>query len=378
MNCLVCGYFGGGARPDGVSNYLRFLFENTLEGVEYCVTKNRRQWIQDTLKYDFSKQIKTTNVKAIKQHLGLKHSLKPFGYHVNELLSIQGGGEAEGVDLIFCSQGLVYSDIPQVISLDESIIRPEYALRGIPSHSGNDDLFVDNIQKCILSRTVQRKEFKKILFWSDKAREDMLRIYPQTEDKSTVLYPPVELPERFGASRGGGKVRICFVGLDWLRKGLLILLHVFENLKKKYDNIELVVVTDESFSKIEPNSMVKTFYNLPPKDAFPGIYLDSDIFVLPTRFESFGYSVLEAMACGLPVVTSDVYAMPEIVEDKKTGYLTPYGDMNALEEKLAELIENASLRKKMGEAGRKRVEEKFSMQVFKKELSKVYREALSV
>lgn len=63
-----------------------------------------------------------------------------------------------------------------------------------------------------------------------------------------------------------------------------------------------------------------------------GILADADIFVLPSETESFGLSALEAMACGLPVVATNVGGIPEIVEHGKSGVLCPLGDLDALSE----------------------------------------------
>jgi len=370
MKCFVGGYIGAKERPHGGTQYVRNLLENPPEGVEYLLPKSKVSWL-NTGYYQFLRRYKTVDVSEAPYNPNLPKISKHLRWRTPELrtLKIQ-----EEVDLIFYNQGFFLSNQPYVSSIEGDYVitnRTEYSpFKEVNMNTSLAKLY----QRIILRRILLKENLKKILFWSNKALTESMKLFPEIKDKSCVLYPSVELPEP-GGKKEVERVRLLFVGGDWIRKGFLLLAGVFAELRKKYD-VELSVVTEKTFSVAEPGEDLRVYYNLPYEQVFPRVYLNSDVFVLPTRFETFGYSVLEAMACGLPVVTSDVYAMPEIVEDGKTGYLTPYGDMKALEEKLASLIEDASLRKRMGRAGRKRVEEKFSVPVFKEKVAGVYEESL--
>ena len=78
----------------------------------------------------------------------------------------------------------------------------------------------------------------------------------------------------------------------------------------------------------------------------------ADLFVLPSRFDSFPVVLLEAMAAGLPVVASDVGAVAEVVADGETGYVVPAGDEVALAGAVARLVADPGLRERLGKAGR--------------------------
>lgn len=82
-----------------------------------------------------------------------------------------------------------------------------------------------------------------------------------------------------------------------------------------------------------------------------------DIYVAASRLdsESFGVAVLEASACGLPVVVSDAGGLPEVVVDEVTGLVVPREDVAALAGALGRLVASATLRRRLGEAGRERV-----------------------
>jgi glycosyltransferase involved in cell wall biosynthesis len=104
------------------------------------------------------------------------------------------------------------------------------------------------------------------------------------------------------------------------------------------------------------------------RDNLPAIYAIFDIFFLSSLREGICNSLLEAMAMGIPVVATDVGGTKELVIDGQTGYMVPNGDFEAMAQSLLRLASNAGLRKELGIAGRKRIEDKFS---FRCRLSRV-------
>jgi N-acetyl-alpha-D-glucosaminyl L-malate synthase BshA len=68
----------------------------------------------------------------------------------------------------------------------------------------------------------------------------------------------------------------------------------------------------------------------------------ADLFLLPSATESFGLAALEAMACGVPVIASAAGGIPEVVDDGKTGYLAPPGDVATMAERALRILENAA------------------------------------
>jgi glycosyltransferase involved in cell wall biosynthesis len=85
-----------------------------------------------------------------------------------------------------------------------------------------------------------------------------------------------------------------------------------------------------------------------------------DVFVLPSEYEAMPFSVLEAMACGVPVIASNVGGISEIVEDGKTGFLISPGDVEMLTKKLFLLSTNPSMRHRFGIESRRRIIKHFS------------------
>jgi glycosyltransferase involved in cell wall biosynthesis len=84
----------------------------------------------------------------------------------------------------------------------------------------------------------------------------------------------------------------------------------------------------------------------------PAMLRTFDIFAMPSTWEGFGVSALEASAMGLPVVASDIHGIPDVVADGHTGILVSPADSGALSDAIARLARDAKLRREMGEAGR--------------------------
>jgi glycosyltransferase involved in cell wall biosynthesis len=99
-----------------------------------------------------------------------------------------------------------------------------------------------------------------------------------------------------------------------------------------------------------------------------------DAFAMPSIWEGFGIVLLEAMAAGKPVVASRVATIPEVVVDGETGLLVPAGEAAALAEALASLALDPDLARRMGEAGRARLQRHFSVEKMVGDTELLYRE----
>jgi glycosyltransferase involved in cell wall biosynthesis len=105
-------------------------------------------------------------------------------------------------------------------------------------------------------------------------------------------------------------------------------------------------------------------------------YQHADVLINPSLSESFGISLIEAMANGRPVVASRVGGMQEIVIEGETGLFFEPGDADALAESAITLLENPEIRKSMGMAGRRRVQEIFSWDHVTQDLLQQYTRTL--
>ena len=90
-------------------------------------------------------------------------------------------------------------------------------------------------------------------------------------------------------------------------------------------------------------------------------YMDIDIFLLTSLWEGFGYVMVEAMAEKKPVIAFDIKSSAEVVNNGKTGFLVPRGNVEAMALKVIELASNKKLRQEFGSKGYKRVESLFTI-----------------
>ncbi len=157
------------------------------------------------------------------------------------------------------------------------------------------------------------------------------------------------------------RVRVTFVGYFGRHKGLDVLVRALGRLNRP----DLCVRLVGSGAEASALRALAASLGVADRLEFPGrvdnreiarVYRDTDIYCLPSVCpENQPVTITEAMACGIPVVASDLGGCPELVADGETGLLFPAGDDEALAACLARLADDPALRRRMGEAGRRRI-----------------------
>ena len=206
---------------------------------------------------------------------------------------------------------------------------------------------------------------RHIVSWSKWARQGLADEYEVPSTKVTVIPPGVTVQEwhrPVPRQPHNGPVKILFVGGNLERKGGLLLLEAFRQLRSEHEQgrlpaVELHLVTRDQVEK-EPCLYV---YNEMQANSAPlkQLYFDSDIFCLPTFGDCLPMVLSEAGATELPVVSTDVAAIPEIVEDGVTGFIIPPGDTRAITAALRRLVQDPVLRQQQGQRARQLVDEQF-------------------
>jgi glycosyltransferase involved in cell wall biosynthesis len=149
----------------------------------------------------------------------------------------------------------------------------------------------------------------------------------------------------------------CCVGWDFTRRGICL-----SSLPpNRVQGLRFHFVTSSFAGTTGPNVVVHSDL-APNSDELVDLYNDADVFVLPTRADTYSMVALEAMAMGLPVVISDVGGIADIVVEGETGYLLPVDDRSRLRERLRALRADRPLRLSMGSKGRARVEQRFNLE----------------
>ncbi|MEQ8384569.1 MAG: glycosyltransferase family 4 protein [Coleofasciculus sp. A1-SPW-01] len=162
--------------------------------------------------------------------------------------------------------------------------------------------------------------------------------------------------------------RLLYVGRLSAAKGLPILLESLAMLKSSHPEIILTVVGDgedraeleQMTARLELNDHVK-FVGYKSQAEVREYMQETDVFVLPSFAEGVPVSLMEAMAAGVPVVTTQIAGVSELVENGVSGYLIPPGDATTLAERIKTLLTEPQLRTQFGIAGREKVEKEFNL-----------------
>ena len=166
-------------------------------------------------------------------------------------------------------------------------------------------------------------------------------------------------PERV---RTASAPRFLMVGRDFVRKGGEILMRAFTDVRRKIPTAELVLIGPQISS---PPPGVRCLGYLSKKnpahvELIETTYREAGIYVLPSLYEPFGISLLEAMSHSLPCIAANHCAMPEIVRHGETGLVVTPGDSDALAAAMLELAQQPAKAIAFGAAGRKRLLDRYT------------------
>lgn len=163
-------------------------------------------------------------------------------------------------------------------------------------------------------------------------------------------------------------------------KGLRYLLEAVSEVRKK-QSVKLTVIGEPKKNGIIRKLVAELgigdivhFTGRIDNDEFAGYYSRATIAVVPSLYEGFGMPASEAMACGVPVISTSGGALPEVVGD--TGIIVPPADAEALAREIIFLLNNPEQRKKMAQAGIQRVASIFNWPKVASDMVDVYREAI--
>lgn len=224
---------------------------------------------------------------------------------------------------------------------------------------------------------------------SDYNREHLLRF---GGDSKKIVYHPVGIDcKRFHHELSSERIRSRSVRLLSVarlvpEKGLEFSLRAVHQLKQEWPDIHILYdiigegcLRPTLHSLIEQLQLSDTVRLLGAKrqDEVIAALTSSDILVAPSLAEALPVSLMEAHAIGLPVVSSDVGSVKEIVQQGVSGFLVPPGDVTALCRRLAELIDDPQKRAEMGRQGRRHVERHYDIERLNDRLVHIYQELLA-
>jgi glycosyltransferase involved in cell wall biosynthesis len=213
------------------------------------------------------------------------------------------------------------------------------------------------------------KNATSIIALSDSLRKKALKTYPGL--KINVIPNGIE-SHIFRPCKSNYNVKnfkIITVSRLIERKGIQHILKALAELRKEDATIKNIFLLIVGTGKYEYQlkylckqlnlTNIVTFYGFCQRSDLPKLYGQSDIFILPSLAESFGVVFAEAMSCGLPIIGSNVGAIPDLVDDIN-GILVEPGNPTSLKEAIKYMINNKNKWYSMGSASRAKICEQYS------------------
>jgi glycosyltransferase involved in cell wall biosynthesis len=225
-------------------------------------------------------------------------------------------------DLVHSGQSLLDTNLPYVVDFEHASVFcgfNQYALR----RSG----FVQALERVLLD-----KKLKKLLAWSDAAGKSLTNVVNNEEIAQKVeTFYPVMAPAR-PVRRTNKSFNFLFIGKNFYEKGGYESLLAFEKFFDKYDCHFTAIgdIPQEIYVRFSENRKI-TLLPRVPYEKIADFYSNSDVFVFPTHYDTYGFVIPEAFSFGLPVIGLDNFSTPELVQHERTGllvktYFSSYSD----------------------------------------------------
>jgi glycosyltransferase involved in cell wall biosynthesis len=236
---------------------------------------------------------------------------------------------------------------------------------------------------------------KKIIAVSHFTKKELTEYYQIPESKIRVIHNGVDI-KKFQPAQDKRKIKselgfnpddllILSVGRLYARKGLFTLIDSMLPIMKRFKNAKFVVSgkgqSDEMHKLIAHAEKVGVKDNLIftgyyPDKKLPKLYQAADVFAFSTFYEHHPFAVLEALASGLPVVTTWVGGIPETIENGKNGFLVEPFNVRQFSDRILFLLEHAAEAVEMGKRARKTIVDQYDWRIVVKDAMEVYDEVL--
>jgi glycosyltransferase involved in cell wall biosynthesis len=319
------------------------------------------------------------------------------------------------------ARGLTFYDIPERGKFDPHVIRAvrdivvQHDINLIHAHDYKSDLFAYLVRRWLRPRPLpllstahawvmlglRGELYRRLDLWLMRHFDHLIAVSHATKaemvaaripaSKISVIHNAIDA-EAWSPSRATADIRkelglehtfpvIGYVGRIMPEKDLETWLRAAAVVAGRHPGAHFVLVGEgrDGTTQRQLQSLAATL-GIAQRVMFTGyrenllpVYASFDLFMLSSRREGLPNSILEAMAMGLPVVTTDVAGAKELVIDGQTGFVLPQGDVHGLAQGVLALVENDSLGLRMGRAGRERIEREFSFTQRLQRIEELYR-----
>ena len=225
------------------------------------------------------------------------------------------------------------------------------------------------------------KAVKKVISPSLSSKNDICRYFDYPSKNISVIWNGINLDDCKFHQRGSFNANfVTIISADVPMKNLKTVLKALYLLKQDGLNAKLTIIGDlreDNNKLIERLGLTKeiTYKSKLPRKQLIQSLNNADIGIAPSKYEGFGFPLVEMIATGLPVIVSDKASLPELAGN--AGLIFNSSDSNDLKEKMKELIENAALRNKVAENSKLRRDDFFGWDEYAKKLEDLYKEIIS-
>ena len=225
------------------------------------------------------------------------------------------------------------------------------------------------------------KAVKKVISPSLSSKNDICRYFDYPSKNISVIWNGINLDDcKFHQRESFNANFVTIISADVPMKNLKTVLKALYLLKQEGINAKLTIVGDlreDNNKLIDRLGLTKeiTYKSKLPRKQLIQSLNNADIGIAPSKYEGFGFPLVEMIATGLPVIVSDKASLPELAGN--AGLIFNSSDSNDLKEKMKELIENAALRNKVAENSKLRRDDFFGWDEYAKKLEDLYKEIIS-
>jgi glycosyltransferase involved in cell wall biosynthesis len=349
-----------------------FILENTLGNATFAM--HLREWARRDPQIDpvfasvdsFADDV-WQRIPGVRRNWTVLGSLRAR----SALRELEAGGECEALyihtQLLALFLHRQMHRTPTVLSLDATPINMDQLDPGYGTTKRVAAL--ERLKNAVNARTY--RVAGRLIGFSRWVGDSLERDYRLPPEQVEVIPPGVDLEiwhpaptPREATPPLSNTIRMLFVGGQFRRKGGPVLLRALLALREQLPQVnwELDIATGDAIGDLPPG--VRLHRGLAAQSQqLVELFQSADVFVLPTLGDTFGLVLVEAMACGVPVVTTRVGALPEVVGEPDApdaaGLLVPPGDDAALIAALRELGTNNELRRRLATSARARAERRF-------------------
>ncbi len=218
---------------------------------------------------------------------------------------------------------------------------------------------------------------------SDFARSQVMTVLDEDQwGKLWVIHNGID-PDWFtpppARENGAGPLHVLYIGRMVPVKGQAVLLEAIDQLRRAGLDIQATMIGEgvrrEALARVVRDRRLEHVVELPGavgQDTLRHYYEKADIFALPSFAEGIPGVLMEAMAMGLPVVSTRIAGIPELVDDGHSGFIVPPGRVDALANALHRLAADVKLRRIMGERGRAKVVAEFSIEPSARQMKEMF------